>query len=134
MRQAFTGCGTALVTPFTRTGGLARCLPFSLAQIKMASITVPAILAGVWAVLTTAAYRGFGDGAVDRSIPEASLMAVATAGAGHPGLVAGIYIPLIVLATLGSALFMDNLSQARNEKRGMRDAVRESDTWIMSLL
>ena len=66
----------------TRTGGLARCLPFSLAQIKLASITVPAILAAVWAVLTTAAYRGFGDGAVDRSIPEASLMAVATAAAG----------------------------------------------------
>lgn len=66
----------------TRTGGLARCLPFSLAQIKIASITVPAILAAVWAVLTTAAYRGFGDGAVDRSIPEASLMALATAAAG----------------------------------------------------
>ncbi len=66
----------------TRTGGLARCLPFSLAQIKLASITVPAILAAVWAVLTTAAYRGFGDGAVERSIPEASLMSVATASAG----------------------------------------------------
>lgn len=66
----------------TRTGGLARCLPFSLSQIKIASITVPAILAGVWAVLTTAAYRGFGDGAVERSIPDASLMAIATAAAG----------------------------------------------------
>jgi hypothetical protein len=66
----------------TRTGGLARCLPFSLAQIKLASITVPAILSAVWAVLTTAAYRGFGDGAVDRSIPDASLMAIATAAAG----------------------------------------------------
>jgi hypothetical protein len=66
----------------TRTGGLARCLPFTLSQIKIASITVPAILAAIWAVLTTAAYRGFGDGAVDRSIAEASLMAVATAAAG----------------------------------------------------
>jgi hypothetical protein len=66
----------------TRTGGLARCLPFSLSQIKIASITVPAILAAVWAVLTTAAYRGFGDGAVERSIPDASLMAIATAAAG----------------------------------------------------
>ena len=66
----------------TRTGGLARCLPFSLAQIKLASITVPAILAAVWAVLTTAAYRGFGDGAVDRGVVEATLMAVATAAAG----------------------------------------------------
>jgi hypothetical protein len=66
----------------TRTGGLARCLPFSLAQIKIASITVPAILAAGWAVLTAAAYRGFGDGAVDRNIIDASLMSVATAAAG----------------------------------------------------
>ena len=28
----------------TRTGGLARCLPFSLARIKLASVTVPAIV------------------------------------------------------------------------------------------
>ena len=55
-------------------------------------------------------------------------------GAGHPGIVAGIYIPLIVVATAGSALFMDNLSQARNERRGMRDAAREPHTWIMSFL
>ena len=47
---------------------------------------------------------------------------------------AGIYIPLIVLAAIGSALYMDNLSQARNVKRGMRDAAREPHTWIMSLL
>ncbi len=62
------------------------------------------------------------------------LFVLATFGAGHPGIVAGIYIPLIVLAAVGSALFMDNLTQARNEKRGMRDATREPHTWIMSLL
>lgn len=62
------------------------------------------------------------------------LFVLATFGAGHPGVVAGIYIPLIVLAAVGSALFMDNLSQARNAKRGMRDATREPHTWIMSLL
>jgi hypothetical protein len=66
----------------TRTGGLARCLPFSLARIKLASIAVPAILAGIWAVATTPAYMGFGDGAVQRMVPEASMMAVATAAAG----------------------------------------------------
>ncbi|WP_375432402.1 DUF6297 family protein [uncultured Friedmanniella sp.] len=66
----------------TRTGGLARCLPFTLTQIKLASITVPAILAAIWAVVTTAAYRGFGDGSVPRSIPDASLMSIATAAAG----------------------------------------------------
>ncbi|MBM2616506.1 NarK/NasA family nitrate transporter [Actinoplanes sp. LDG1-06] len=62
------------------------------------------------------------------------LFVLAVFGAGRPGLVAGIYIPLIVLAALGSALYMDNLSQARSEKRGMRDAVREPHTWVMSLL
>jgi len=66
----------------TRTGGLARCLPFSLSQIKLASITVPAILAAVWAVLTSAAYRGFGDGAEQRSIVDATLLALASAAAG----------------------------------------------------
>ena len=66
----------------TRTGGLARCLPFSLARIKLASIAVPAILAAIWAVATTPAYLGFGDGAVQRMVPEASMMAIATAAAG----------------------------------------------------
>ncbi|MCA2213200.1 nitrate/nitrite transporter [Jidongwangia harbinensis] len=62
------------------------------------------------------------------------LFVLATFGAGSPGIVAGIYIPLIVVATAGSALYMDNLTQARNEKRGMRDATRDSHTWIMSFL
>ena len=66
----------------TRTGGLARCLPFSLARIKLASIAVPAVLAGIWAVATTAAYLGFGDGAEQRTVSEAFLVAVATALAG----------------------------------------------------
>jgi hypothetical protein len=66
----------------TRTGGLARCLPFSLARIKMASIAVPAILAGIWAAATIPAYLGFGDGAVQRTVPDASLVAIATALAG----------------------------------------------------
>jgi Family of unknown function (DUF6297) len=71
----------------TRTGGLARCLPFSLARIKLASIAVPAILAGIWAVATIPAYLGFGDGAVHRQVPEAFLIAIATAAAGLLGAV-----------------------------------------------
>jgi NNP family nitrate/nitrite transporter-like MFS transporter len=62
------------------------------------------------------------------------LLVLAVWGAGRPGIVAGIYLPLIVLAALGAAFYMDNLSQARNEKHGIRDAIRFSDTWIMSLL
>ncbi|MFC5745479.1 nitrate/nitrite transporter [Actinomadura rugatobispora] len=62
------------------------------------------------------------------------LLVLATVGNGSPGLVAGIYIPFIVLAALGSALYMDNLSQARNDKRAMRDVCRDPHTWIMSVL
>ena len=71
----------------TRTGGLARCLPFSVAQIKLASVTVPAIIAAVWAVATTAAYLGFGDGALDRPLSEGFLVALATAAAGLLGAI-----------------------------------------------
>ncbi|BCJ46500.1 MFS transporter [Actinoplanes ianthinogenes] len=62
------------------------------------------------------------------------LFVLAVFGAGNPGIVAGIYIPFIVISAVCSAFWMDNLSQARNEKRGMRDALRESHTWVMSLL
>lgn len=62
------------------------------------------------------------------------LLVLATAGKNHPGLVAGIYIPLIVIAALGAALFMDNLSGARNDKGAMREVSKDPHTWIMSLL
>ncbi|MEU4473159.1 nitrate/nitrite transporter [Micromonospora sp. NPDC023888] len=62
------------------------------------------------------------------------LLVLAFLGTASPGIVAGIYLPAIVLAALGSAMFMDNLSHARNEKRAMRDVTREPHTWIMSLL
>ncbi|MDT3443907.1 nitrate/nitrite transporter [Pseudofrankia sp. BMG5.37] len=62
------------------------------------------------------------------------LLVLATAGKGHPRVVLAIYIPLIVLAALGSYLFMDNLTSARNDKRAMRDVCRDGYTWIMSVL
>jgi NNP family nitrate/nitrite transporter-like MFS transporter len=62
------------------------------------------------------------------------LFVLAVFGAGHPGIVAGIYIPLIVIAVLCSALYMDNLTQVRTEKRAMRSALSEGHTWVMSLL
>src|SRR6266545_1619775 len=55
-------------------------------------------------------------------------------GAGHPRLVAGVYLPVIVLAALCAALFMDNLTSAKNDKRAMRDVTRDGHTWIMSFL
>jgi NNP family nitrate/nitrite transporter-like MFS transporter len=62
------------------------------------------------------------------------LAVLATAGSGHPRLVAGVYIPLIVLAALGAALRMDNLTGVRNDRRAMRDVAKDAHTWIVSLL
>jgi len=62
------------------------------------------------------------------------LAVLATAGATHPELVPTVYIPIIVLAALCAMLFMDNLSEARNDKRAMRDATKDPHTWIMSFL
>jgi MFS transporter, NNP family, nitrate/nitrite transporter len=62
------------------------------------------------------------------------LAVLATAGKGHPRMMLGIYIPLIVLAALASALLMDNIAHVRNEKHAMRDACRDPHTWVLSLL
>jgi NNP family nitrate/nitrite transporter-like MFS transporter len=68
------------------------------------------------------------------AIQLVGLGVLAWAGVGHPRLVAGIYIPVIVIAALCAALFMDNLSTAKNDKRAIRDVSRNPHTWIMSFL
>ena len=62
------------------------------------------------------------------------LLVLATAGATHPRLVPTVYLPVIVLAALGAALFMDNLSTMSNDKRAMREVSRDRHTWVMSFL
>ncbi|MBS2962514.1 NarK/NasA family nitrate transporter [Actinocrinis puniceicyclus] len=62
------------------------------------------------------------------------LLVLATAGVAHPRLLLAVYIPLVVVAALLAALFMNNLTQLRNDKRGMRDATKDAHTWVMSLL
>jgi NNP family nitrate/nitrite transporter-like MFS transporter len=51
-----------------------------------------------------------------------------------PRWVPGVYLPAIVIVTACSALFMDNLTHAGNDKRAMRDVVKDPHSWIMSLL
>jgi NNP family nitrate/nitrite transporter-like MFS transporter len=65
-----------------------------------------------------------------------AVLATAAGGAAkaYPRLVPAVYLPLIVLATLCAALFMNNLSDARNDKGAMRDASRDPHTWVMSFL
>jgi NNP family nitrate/nitrite transporter-like MFS transporter len=62
------------------------------------------------------------------------LLVLGTAGALQPRIVLWVYLPLIVLAALGAALFMDNLATARNDTRAMREVIRDGHCWVMSLL
>jgi NNP family nitrate/nitrite transporter-like MFS transporter len=62
------------------------------------------------------------------------LLIIAVTGAAHPRLLLAVYIPLIVVASLCAALFMDNLATVRGDTGAARDAVREGHTWIMALL
>ncbi|MGY0061264.1 nitrate/nitrite transporter [Streptomyces sp. LZ34] len=62
------------------------------------------------------------------------LLVISTAGAAHPRVVLGVYIPLIVVAALLAALFMDNLAPVRNDAGAAKEAARDAHTWIMSFL
>lgn len=64
----------------------------------------------------------------------AGLAVIGTAGAGQPRVLLGVYIPLIVIAAVCSALRMDNLAPVRNDTGAAKDAVRDPHTWIMSFL
>ncbi|MEU8623147.1 nitrate/nitrite transporter [Streptomyces sp. NPDC048623] len=64
----------------------------------------------------------------------AGLLVIGTAGAMHPRIVLGVYIPLIVLAALGAALFMDNLAPVKNDTGAAKEAVKARHTWIMAFL
>src|SRR3954471_19849126 len=68
------------------------------------------------------------------AIQIVGLMVLANAGKEHPRVMLAIYIPLVVIAALLAALFMDNIAHVRNEKRAMRDATRDAHTWIISVL
>lgn len=62
------------------------------------------------------------------------LLVLATAGVAHPRVMVAIYIPVIVLVALGSALTMDNLTFASNAKGAMRRVAKDRHTWIIALL
>ena len=62
------------------------------------------------------------------------LAVLAWSGKGHPGLVAGVYLPLIVLAALGAALWMDNLPNRKAEKGAIREVAKRGHTWVISVL
>lgn len=63
-----------------------------------------------------------------------ALLVLATAGKAHPRLLVGAYVPLVAVAAVMAWLAMDNLAHLRNDRRAMRDVMKDKHTWVMSLL
>ncbi|MEU3146759.1 MULTISPECIES: NarK/NasA family nitrate transporter [unclassified Streptomyces] len=78
---------------------------------------------------------GLNAGGGNIGVPVIQLAALAIIGAGGgPRVLLGLYIPLIVVAAVLAALYMDNLASVRNDTGAAKDAARDAHTWIMSFL
>ncbi|GGU72762.1 MFS transporter [Streptomyces filipinensis] len=78
---------------------------------------------------------GLNAGGGNIGVPVIQLVALAVIGAsGGPRVLLGIYIPLIVVAAVCAASFMDNLATVKNDTGAAKDAARDAHTWIMSFL
>ncbi|ORA09784.1 nitrate/nitrite transporter [Mycobacterium arosiense] len=62
------------------------------------------------------------------------LVVLATAGNRQPYWVCGIYLVLLSLAALGSALFLNNVELPRGEPKPVRAALAQRDTWVLAML
>ncbi|GAA2502181.1 nitrate/nitrite transporter [Streptomyces longisporus] len=78
---------------------------------------------------------GLNAGGGNVGVAAIQLVALAVIGAsGGPRVLLGIYIPLIVVAAVLAALFMDNIENVKNDTGAAKDAVKDAHTWIMSVL
>ncbi|MFD5654140.1 MFS transporter [Streptomyces sp. NPDC127039] len=78
---------------------------------------------------------GLNAGGGNVGVPVIQLVALAIIGAGGgPRVLLGIYIPLILVAAVLAARFMDNLTTVKNDTGAAKDAARDAHTWIMSVL
>lgn len=78
---------------------------------------------------------GLNAGGGNIGVPVIQLVALAIIGAsGGPRVLLGIYIPLIVVAAVLAALYMDNLASVKNDTGAAKDAAKDAHTWIMSFL
>ena len=71
----------------SRTGGLARTFPFKTAQLRTATMAVPAMLALVWGLAATPAFIGIASTGADRSLVNGLSVALVTSLAGLMGAV-----------------------------------------------
>ncbi|HEY1156237.1 MAG TPA: nitrate/nitrite transporter [Arthrobacter sp.] len=80
---------------------------------------------------------GLNAGGGNIGVPVIQLVAlgiILIAGATHPRLVLGIYLPLIVLAALCAARWMDNLATVTNDAGALKTVAKDGHTWIMAFL
>ncbi|WP_234543309.1 nitrate/nitrite transporter [Streptomyces shenzhenensis] len=78
---------------------------------------------------------GLNAGGGNVGVAAIQLVALAVIGAGGgPRVLLGIYIPLIVVAAVCAALFMDNIENVKNDTGAAKDAAKDAHTWIMSFL
>ncbi|MFJ9814317.1 nitrate/nitrite transporter [Streptomyces sp. NPDC101151] len=78
---------------------------------------------------------GLNAGGGNIGVPVIQLAALAIIGAsGGPRVLLGIYIPLIVVAAVLAAVFMDNLASVKNDTGAAKDAAKDAHTWIMAFL
>ncbi len=71
----------------SRTGGLARSFPFKTAQLRTASMAVPAALALLWGLAASPAFIGIASTGADHSVTDGLTAALITATAGLLGAV-----------------------------------------------
>jgi NNP family nitrate/nitrite transporter-like MFS transporter len=67
-------------------------------------------------------------------IQVVGLLVIAFAGNRSPHWVCAVYLVFIAFAALGSALFMDNLTNQRTNRRSMIEVMGYRDSWLIALL
>ncbi|MFD5267751.1 nitrate/nitrite transporter [Streptomyces sp. NPDC058335] len=78
---------------------------------------------------------GLNAGGGNIGVPVIQLAALGVIGAsGGPRVLLGIYIPLIFVAAILAALYMDNLASVKNDTGAAIDAAKDAHTWIMAFL
>ncbi|WP_222853344.1 nitrate/nitrite transporter [Fodinicola acaciae] len=68
------------------------------------------------------------------AIQLVGLAVIAVSGTTTPQIILWIYTPLIVVAAVCAALFMDNISSVRNDTKAFKEALADVQTWVMSFL
>ncbi|GAA5022100.1 nitrate/nitrite transporter [Terrabacter aeriphilus] len=62
------------------------------------------------------------------------LLVIATLGNRRPEVVCAVYLVLLAVASIGAAVFMDNLDHQSANPRAMLEVLRHADAWVISLL